>query len=125
MPFPNYRPGKGGSPFRLNMTEVNDQLLAEFAGCKLTAVDKTLLEHAARCLSKAARSKNPDSQCKLINTGTKIIDQLRRAKATRDPAMSDVARWQEHLAKLSGAKPKAKAGAEAAEAAEEGERTAS
>jgi hypothetical protein len=112
MPFPNYRPGKGGSPFRLNMTEVNDQLLAEFAGCKLSAVDKTLLQHASRCLSKAARTKNPDSQCKLINTGTKIIDQLRRAKATRDPESSSVAKWKAGLAERAKA---AKADAEAAE----------
>jgi hypothetical protein len=82
-----FAPGKSGNARGLlSISSVYAELLAEHAGRDLSAADKTLLEHAARLLVKATRTRAADPQVRATNAAMKIIERLRKAtKAKRTP----------------------------------------
>jgi hypothetical protein len=98
-----FAPGQSGNVRgSLSIGAIYGELLAEHAdaGRDLSAADKTLLEHAARLLVKASRTKSADPQVRATNAAMKIIDRLRKAKATRKPQLTHV----ERLAIMEGAR---------------------
>jgi hypothetical protein len=89
-----FAPGQSGNARGLlSISSVYGALLAEHAGRELSAADKTLLEHAARLLVKATRTRAADPQVRATNAAMKIIERLRkatRAKRTPLPPLGDM-----------------------------------
>jgi hypothetical protein len=76
-------PDKGNPLGLKNISTIRDELIAEFAGVQLSAIDRTMLEQAARLLVKSTRTRNADSQAACTNTAMRIVDKIKKAKGRR------------------------------------------
>jgi hypothetical protein len=84
-----FQPGVSGNPSGVakhpasaRIAELIDQWTADFDG-RLTAIERSLLQQAARLLVKAERTKNPDIAVRASSAASRMLASVRIKKRDR------------------------------------------